>query len=350
MNSISFTRNHTQILKGIALALMIIHHTSTPAYWSKEGSTLFDYFQLQVYATKMCVWIFAFLVGYGFFCSKNKTIKYSFKRILLLVIPFWVMLFGIFVPAAYASGKLFTALGGTESGGVKILLSLVYNMFGLVESLNWYSWFVGFYCICILIMPFLCKVLDKYKWGWLAAILGFYVLAAGLHTIPNWEDIPMVHIMFTSFTLIPLIIVGYMCAMWNMQGKLPHWFEGKKRLPVALLTIAIVMALQILQIPTVGFCVQAFYTPFLVFALVGIFNSFELKWFKKGLTKVGDLSMYMWFFHAIFFTETVNLYTQWLVFTPFHNYFYTLFMTFALTYIASWGVKKIISPVIKRIK
>lgn len=141
-----------------------------------------------------------------------------------------------------------------------------------------------------------------------------------------------------------------MCAMWNMQGKLPHWFEGKKRLPVALLTIAIVVALQTLQIPTAGFCVQAFYIPFLVFALVGIFNSFELKWLKKGLTKVGDLSMYMWFFHAIFFTATVNLYTQWLVFTPFHNYFYTLFMTFALTYIASWGIKKIISPVIKRIK
>ena len=350
MYTIAFGRDKTQILKGIALTLMIIHHTSTPAYWASEGTLLFSYFQRQGYATKMCVWIFAFLVGYGFFCSRNKTIKYSIKRILLLVIPFWVMLFGIFVPASYASGQLITALGGTESGGVKMLLSLVYNMFGLVETLNWYSWFVGFYCISILIMPSLCKVLDKYKWGWLAAILGFYVLAVGLHIIPNWEDIPVIHIMFTSFTLIPLIIVGYMCAMWNAQGKLSQWFEGKKRLPVALLTIVVVMVLQTVKIPTMGFCIQAFYTPFLVFALVGIFNSFELKWLKQGLTKVGDLSMYMWFFHAIFFTETVNLYTKWLVFTPFHNFFYTLFMTFALTYIASWGIKTIISPIIKRIK
>lgn len=223
-------------------------------------------------------------------------------------------------------------------------------MFGLVETLNWYSWFVGFYCICILIMPFLHKVLDKYKYGWLVSTIAFYVVAVGLHTIPDWDSIPMIAILFTSFRLIPLIIVGYMCAMWNVQGKLPHWFEGKKRMPIALLAIVVVIALQTLQFPTAGFCLQAFYTPFLVFALVGIFNSFKLKRLKQGFTKVGDLSMYMWFFHAIFFTEAVSLYTKNLVFEPFHNFFYTFTMTFVLTYLGSWIIKNIVSPIINRIK
>lgn len=235
-------------------------------------------------------------------------------------------------------------------GGKTICIQLIYNMFGLVETLNWYSWFVGFYCICILIMPFLHKVLDKYKYGWLVSTIAFYVVAVGLHTIPDWDSIPMIAILFTSFRLIPLIIIGYMCAMWNVQGKLPHWFEGKKRMPIALLAIVQVMALQTLQIPTAGFCVQAFYTPFLVFALVGIFNSFKLKRLKQGFTKVGDLSMYMWFFHAIFFTETVNLYTKNLVFEPLHNFFYTFTMTFVLTYLGSWIIKNIVSPIINRIK
>lgn len=141
-----------------------------------------------------------------------------------------------------------------------------------------------------------------------------------------------------------------MCAMWNTQGKLPHWFEVEKRMPIALLAIVVVIALQTLQIPTAGFCVQAFYTPFLVFALVGIFNSFKLKRLKQGFTKVGDLSMYMWFFHAIFFTETVNLYAKNLVFEPFHNFFYTFTMTFVLTYLGSWIIKNIVSPIINRIK
>lgn len=348
MTPISFTRNHTQILKGIALVLMIVHHTCTPSYWETEGSYIYMLLQYLQHATKMCVWIFAFLVGYGFFCSKNKTIHYSFKRILLLVVPFWIMLFGMFIPAAYTSGELGNALN--SNGGKTVCIQLIYNMFGLVESLNWYSWFVGFYCICILIMPFLHKVLDRYKYGWLVSTLGFYVVAVGVHTIPKWDSIPIIAILFTSFRLIPLIIVGYMCAMWNTQGKLPHWFEVEKRMPIALLAIVVVIALQTLQIPTAGFCVQAFYTPFLVFALVGIFNSFKLKRLKQGFTKVGDLSMYMWFFHAIFFTETVNLYAKNLVFEPFHNFFYPFTMTFVLTYLGSWIIKNIVSPIINRIK
>lgn len=348
MNSISFGRDKTQILKGIAIVLMLIHHTCTPSYWETEGSYIYMLLQYLQHATKMCVWIFAFLVGYGFFCSKNKTIHYSFKRILLLVVPFWIMLFGMFIPAAYTSGELGNALN--SNGGKTVCIQLIYNMFGLVESLNWYSWFVGFYCICILIMPFLHKVLDRYKYGWLVSTLGFYVVAVGVHTIPKWDSIPIIAILFTSFRLIPLIIVGYMCAMWNTQGKLPHWFEVEKRMPIALLAIVVVIALQTLQIPTAGFCVQAFYTPFLVFALVGIFNSFKLKRLKQGFTKVGDLSMYMWFFHAIFFTETVNLYAKNLVFEPFHNFFYTFTMTFVLTYLGSWIIKNIVSPIINRIK
>lgn len=141
-----------------------------------------------------------------------------------------------------------------------------------------------------------------------------------------------------------------MCAMWNAQGKLPHWFEGKKRIPLALLTIVAVVVLQSIDIPSAGFCIQTFYMPFLIFAVVGIFNSIELKWLSKGLIKVGNLSMYMWFFHAIFFTETVNLYTKNLVFEPFHSFFYTFTMTFVLTYLGSWIIKNIVSPIINRIK
>lgn len=349
MSTIAFGRDKTQILKGIALILMVIHHTSTPAYWAEKGTTLFSYFQNQVLATKMCVWIFAFLVGYGFFCSKNKTLKYSLKRIFLLIVPFWVMLFCMFIPAAHASGELYNVLFCNGRGNV--IVELFYNMFGFVETLNWYSWFVGFYCFSMLIMPVLHKLFQKFqRFGWLVAIIGFYILAAGIHSILGWETMPIVHMMFTTSTLIPLIIVGYMCAMWNVQGKIPTWFEGKEHILLALLTIATVLVVNALKVQTAGFCIQAFYTPLLIFAIVGIFNSVNVKWLSKGLTQVGDLSMYMWFFHAIFFTETVNLYTKQLVFSSIHSYLYTLFMTFVLTYIGSWIIKKFVSPILNVIK
>lgn len=115
--TISFTREKTQILKGIALLLMLVHHTSNPDYWAEAGSAWHSFFSHQVAATKMCVYIFAFHVGYGFFCSSNKSIKYSIKRIALLLLPFWTMLFCMFIPAAYASGELGNALNISALGG-----------------------------------------------------------------------------------------------------------------------------------------------------------------------------------------------------------------------------------------
>lgn len=117
MNAISFSREKTQILKGIALLLMLVHHTCTPSYWTEDGTALYIVYDHLQASTKMCVYIFAFLVGYGFFCSKNKTLRYSLKRLLLLVVPFWTMLFCLFIPASYASGKLANTLGFNEQGG-----------------------------------------------------------------------------------------------------------------------------------------------------------------------------------------------------------------------------------------
>lgn len=47
------------------------------------------------------------------------------------------------------------------------------------------------------------------------------------------------------------------------------------------------MVLNVFRIPSAGFCVQAFYTSVLVFAVVGIFNSLELAKLKKFLVSVG---------------------------------------------------------------
>ena len=149
---------------------------------------------------------------------------------------------------------------------------------------------------------------------------------------------------------MPNVIVGFMCAKWNREGKLPNWFEGRDKLWLCFVAIFIVLVIQGLNIPTKGLPLNALITPFFIFAVVGIFNSSERKPIKRFLTKVGDLSMYMWFFHAIFFTDTVNLYTKNLVFEPFHCFFYTFAMTFIQSYIASWVIKKLITPVMNKIK
>lgn len=105
MNSIHFDTAQTKKLKGVALILMLVHHTSMCAEWEKCGVEIQKILYFQMSSTKMCVWIFAFLVGYGFFCSTNKTVQYSFKRILMLLIPFWTMMLFMFIPLFFLSNS-----------------------------------------------------------------------------------------------------------------------------------------------------------------------------------------------------------------------------------------------------
>lgn len=149
---------------------------------------------------------------------------------------------------------------------------------------------------------------------------------------------------------MPCVILGYMCAYWNYKGLLPRLFEGKSHIQLSVAGILAVLVLAAIRIPTLGFCLQAFYTPIFIFAVVGVINATQLTCLSKFLKNIGDQSMYMWFFHAVFFTESVNTYTKRLVLEPIHNFFYTLFMTFILTYIGSWIIKRMVSPIIQRIK
>lgn len=234
------------------------------------------------------------------------------------------------------------------SGGVTLILL---NMFGVDETLNWYSWFVCFYILAICSLPLLHRLFAHYaKYGWIICIGFYYICECLLHFMPNWESNWISLNLFTYTSQMPCVILGYMCAYWNYKGLLPRLFEGKSHIPLSVAGILAVLVLAAIRIPTLGFCLQAFYTPIFIFAVVGIINATQLTCLSKFLKNIGDQSMYMWFFHAVFFTESVNTYTKRLVLEPIHNFFYTLFMTFILTYIGSWIIKRMVSPIIQRIK
>lgn len=222
-------------------------------------------------------------------------------------------------------------------------------MFGVDESLNWYSWFVCFYLLTICTMPYLHKLfLHFQKYGWLVAIFCFYLVECCLHLLPNWEKNWIIHNLFIYTSELPLVIVGYMCGKWNNDGSIPSWFEGNKKTLLSILAVILVLTFNATRVYTFGFCLQAFYTPILVFAVIGIYNSCGMGKIGRLLHKVGDKSMYMWFLHAVFFTSSVNMFTRNLVFKPFHSFFYTFAMTFLLTYIGAYIIKSVLTPILKK--
>lgn len=349
MESISFGRDKTQIIKGIALILMLFHHTGVPGFWAVDGTNLYSALAQIQNATKMCVDIFTFFIGYGFFCSNNKSLSYSFKRILLLLIPYWFMFLFMFLPCCYLSGNLPEVLVNNKHG-VHWIIELIYNLFGFSSTINQYSWFVAFYICAILLLPFVHKVINKCPpHFWFILIPIYYVIQVALHSLPDWEHRPIIYILFYTANLMPLVTIGYMTAKWNKEGKLPQLLFGKFSIIIFILGILVSLFLKSLSFKTYGLPFHAIYTPVFVFSCVGILNAIRAERAKAALIHIGDLSMYMWFFHAIFYSDTVNLYTKPIVFA-YNNFLYTFIVTFVITYIGSWLIKKLLTPVMNKIK
>lgn len=92
-------KNTTQMIKGIAILIMIMHHFIViPFSELPYLVTLFGY------ACKICVAVYAVLSGYGYFFAKEKTVRYGLKKIWGLLQIYWLSLFTLFIPAAVFVG------------------------------------------------------------------------------------------------------------------------------------------------------------------------------------------------------------------------------------------------------
>lgn len=110
MNSLQFTRDYTQIIKGIAiLFMMILHVGGSGATYDVPVRTMDAYPVLGFLhpSFKLCVGIFTFMIGYGYAFAKKKDWRYSVKHVWALLKVFWLILLGITVPSICLSGGYF---------------------------------------------------------------------------------------------------------------------------------------------------------------------------------------------------------------------------------------------------
>jgi FtsH-binding integral membrane protein len=90
----------TQMVKGLAILIMIMHHFCATTLFPNISSGM-----LQFGATfKICVAIYAVLSGYGYYFAKDKSVKYGLKKIWGLLQIYWLSLFTIFIPISIGGG------------------------------------------------------------------------------------------------------------------------------------------------------------------------------------------------------------------------------------------------------
>lgn len=183
MAAIDFGRDKTQVIKGLAIIYMIIHHT-------QEATGTFV----------LCVGIFAFMVGYGYFFARQKTLTCGLRRAFKLLKKFWFVLFVFTLPIAM--------LGEYKWSTIDVL----YNMFGISESLNWYSWFLKFYIFAMIVMPVFVKIVAWRPYvGTALSICAIYVGDFILHEFLPWET-PLLKFCYDAMLTMPLCCAGYLFA------------------------------------------------------------------------------------------------------------------------------------------
>lgn len=333
--NLQFTRDYTQIIKGIAiLFMMILHVGGSGATYDVPIRTMSEYPVLGFLhpSFKLCVGIFTFMIGYGYAFAKVKDWRYSVKHVWSLLKVFWLILLVITVPSIIAIGGGSTIVErGTED--------FIQNLFGVSESMNWYSWFVSLYIFCMIVLPLIHRWLDeKPVLATIGFSLAFYVLEVGIHCLPFWESNLWVHSMFSNCMLMPTVLLGYFFAKQQVYQKIrvpKHWlmfFAG-----IILIVLAFVARAYCGAI--VGFTLDIVYAPMAILGILIIFNTCRLQVTSKVLTGLGNLSVFMWFFHAIFFTDVVRTIYQPFILVS-NSIFIVTFWTILLTYACCLILKK----------
>lgn len=298
----------TVAIKGIALIFMFIHHFFTiPEHYissiSYPGLEKFAmYFFLPL---KICVPVFAFLTGYFYFFAKEKTFRYSLRKITDLLIPY------LFVYIPFLCLALI--LGCYQFNIVNVGLEL----FALRRNIMCFCWYVFFYYFSMLLLPLLTRFPGKRP---LADIFLLLIVPAVFWMVLSaFVGIPLVQTVITyMWDWFPCIAIGFLFAKYNIFEKIDLYFQTfpSKIFRIVsyffLVCLAMMGSLICSRISfgniyirgvsyELGFSMEMIYGTMFVYGIAKLLQFIKDTWVLRLLGAIGKKSMLMWFIHCIFF-------------------------------------------------
>lgn len=328
--TLTFDKKKTVIIKGFAIIFMIVLHVFGGAGWYDKDLPMNHNQELISWmgGLKICVGIYTFMVGYGYAFAKQKDFSYSCHHAKKLLIVFWTILLGFALPAGY----------NRLSGGEDLLL----NMFAIKSDLCWVSWFVHFYLWAMIVMPFIGRLIDKKPILFSALIIfSAFLSEVALHQlVPGYYDDYWLQVLFNCLLQTPCMILGYLFSRKHWFQRIPiprHWLV----IPIAILAILLTFYMRYKIGGIYGFNMDFFYAPMIIFCILTIFNQYRMLCFSQVMTELGDKSVYMWFFHGVFFTAATRSVYQPIILIS-DNLWIISVWTIIITYVASALIKKIV--------
>ena len=301
-------KNTTDAIKGIALICMFIHHFFTFPSWYIDG---ISYPQLDTFAkyvnwpTKICVPVFAFLTGYFYFFTQKKTLHYSVKKMTDLLISYWAVYLP-FLGFAIASGCYKFDLH-----------DFIYELFGLKGSIMTFGWYVYFYCVSMILLPFLTKLSEHAPVKETIVLLVFPV--AGCIIFKNFIPNTVLRDAIVNIQIwYPCVAVGYLYAKYKVFDSFDQFFETSgsniiKIISYILLIGAAAVGRYVSIFFTIGtievrgpyheliFPMDLLYAPMFIYGFAKLLQYIKNDIPFKLLGYLGRQSLFMWFLHCFFF-------------------------------------------------
>lgn len=303
-NSFSIDRKTTNAIKGTALVLMFIHHFFTFPDWLIDG---IDYWWLGSFAeyfnapTKLCVAIFAFLTGYFYYSSNKKTFRNSLKKATDLWLVYLLVFFVMLIPALYFNVY--------ERSVVKFVAEAV----TLYTPTMSFCWYVPFYMIVVLLLPFLSKISEKNSVLAVLLVVTVPFALCYVHLIIRNGPLAIFYNIIEDLSWLPCVLSGYLFAQYNLFDKMYDFCRSHKTFGYIIIQLLCMLLPFFSRYYTTKF--DIFYAPMFIFGLVNLVNLVRRKWLLSPLYTIGKYSLPMWLLHGAFF-NTCKEYTQWILYYP----------------------------------
>lgn len=310
-----FDKDSTKLIKGYAIILMLCNHLFPILEWIYEANM---YWSIPIGSksiaaliggfSKICVSMFAFLTGYGFYYSyKNCCIRVAYfksiKRLISFLTSYWIIICLVYIPVL-----AFTGLLKFDTS------DFVLNLFAIKTTYIRIAWYVRFYILLVFTFPLLVKFYDiKSKYSFkvkITILIGtLYILRFGVAVL--FDDTLIKTILCEYLEYTPIVLVGVLFAEQNLFYKISNmrFWNEKNQIKNLLIILFIWASLFVSR----GIAKQVFivkldiiYAPIFVFSLWWFSRNMPLM-IKKFIQLLGGISTELWFLHAIFFIGSENV-------------------------------------------
>ncbi|MGO4950247.1 acyltransferase family protein [Paenibacillus sp. DRB1-1] len=318
----------TNIAKGIAVILLLIHHLfAFPDRLKYDYVSLFSLFHERGefyvgHFGQIAISIFLFLSGYGLYKSNvqnpHHLMQKSFTRLSKIMINYWVV-FLLFIPA----GLYF--FGNSDRFQNNSIMDFLRNFIALSSSYNGEWWFLYDYILLLLIFPVTFQAFQRNAWvTLLISGLVFYnsYSQGNYYSIMYWQLPFMIGLFFAKYNLYSWMSKIYNSIIFNN----------------ILFDIIIIVVLfhfrttsQLFEKTTIDMIIA----PVLILVSIHLMNKLKL---ARPFAYLGKNSMNIWLTHTFF----CYYYFQSIVFFPKVSILILLWLTL-LTVLTSIVVNSIIS-------